>query len=491
MKLRLEKFILPLLSPLLLVCLLSPSWEQGPLLDEAKAALARAVHFFRTLAVKGSYVWAYSKDLQKRWGEGREATETEGWVQPPGTPSVGMAYLRAYEATGDKTYLDAAVETAHALCETQLASGGWDWFIDFHPEKRKNWFYRKDIEAGEKDAKGRRNLSIYDDDTTQSALRFLMKVDVTLNGRDREIRRAVEYGLAKLMEAQYPNGAWPQRYDGNPHDPSKHPIIPARYPDQWPRTHPGKGYRYWHLYTLNDRVMGRCVMTLLEAYRLYRNRKYLESAMKGGDFLILAQMPDPQPAWAQQYNFQMEPAWARRFEPPAIASAESADAVQTLIELYLATGDERYLRPVPKALDWFKRSRLPNGLWARFYELKTNRPLYITDQYELTYNPGKRMKGNYAFEDSFGIPKLFTLFEELKRKGREKLLVERNRKPTPQESARKAKELESKVKQIITSMDSQGRWVENDRINTRTFIRNLETLSDYIAAVRLSQGINK
>lgn len=455
--------------------------NQIPLVEEAENALRKAVNFFRSeVSVHGSYVWRYSADLKKRWGEG-EASETEGWVQPPGTPSVGMAYLRAYEATGDKTYLDAAIETAKALTETQLASGGWDYRIEFHPEKRKQWFYRKDVEAGESDPKGRRNRSIYDDDNTQSALRFLISLDAVLKGKDPEIRRSVEYGLAKLIEAQYPNGAWPQRYDGVPHDPRKFPVIPARYPKEWSKTHPGKGYEYWRLYTLNDRVVGTIVRTLLEAYRVYGKREYLEAARKGGDFLILAQMPDPQPAWAQQYNFQMEPAWARRFEPPAIAAAESANAVQTLLELYLVTGDEKYLRPIPKALDWFKRSQLPNGRWARFYELKTNRPLYVNSRYELVYEP-KDLREDYAFEGEFGIPRLFKTFERLRREGREKLLAERNRKPSPEELSQRARELEPKVRQIIASMDARGRWVEDGYINTRTFIRNVETLATYIAA---------
>jgi hypothetical protein len=482
MQVRFETFALQAAAKLLpLAFLLSCGWGQKSLLDEAKSALSKAIRFFRTeVAVNGSYVWTYSEDLKRRWGES-EATETEGWVQPPGTPSVGIAFLRAYEATGDKTYLDTAVETAHALTATQLASGGWDYRIEFHHERRKRWFYRRDIESGEKDPKGRRNWSVYDDDNTQSALRFLMQVDVALKGRDKEIRRAVEYGLAKLIEAQYPNGAWPQRYDGNPPNPENHPVIPARYPAQWSRTHPGKGYQYWRLYTLNDRVMGTIIQTLLDAYRLYGKREYLKAACKGGDFLILAQMPDPQPAWAQQYNFQMEPAWARRFEPPAIASAESANAVQILLELYLVTGDERYLRPVPKALDWFKRSQLPNGRWARFYELKTNRPLYVNRNYELVYTP-ENLREGYAFEGSFGITRLFKLYEQLKREGREKLLAERNRKPTLQELAQQAKELEPKVRQIIASMDARGRWVEDGRIHTKTFIRNVETLANYIAA---------
>lgn len=468
-------------ATLMLTVLFSLGYSQRSLVEEAKSALSRAVNFFREIGVNGSYVWRYSVDLKRKWGE-EEAKETEGWVQPPGTPSVGMAYLRAYEATGEKTYLDAAIEVARALTKTQLASGGWDYRIDFDPEQHGRWFYRKDIEAGEREQKGRRNRSIYDDDNTQNALRFLMRLDAVLKGRDKEVRKAVEYGLAKLMEAQYPNGAWPQRYDGVPYDPKKFPIMPARYPKDWTRTHPGKGYEYWRLYTLNDRVLGTLIQTLLEAYRIYGKQEYLKAALKGGDFLILAQMPEPQPAWAQQYNFQMEPAWGRRFEPPAIAAAESANAVQTLIELYIVTGEEKYLRPVPKALEWFKRSQLPNGRWARFYELRTNRPLYVTEQYELVYEP-KDLREDYAFEGEFGIPRLFRTYERLKREGREKLLAERNRKMKPEELQQRARELEPKVRQIIASMDEKGRWIEGGYINTRTFVRNVETLANYIAAV--------
>lgn len=457
--------------------------NQKPLVDEAEEALEKAARFFRTkVAVHGSYLWRYSADLKKRWGEG-EASETEGWVQPPGTPSVGMAYLRAYEATGNRTFLEAAIETAHALTETQLASGGWDYRIEFHPEKRRRWFYRKDIEAGDTDPKGRRNRSTYDDDNTQSALRFLMALDAVLKGKDKEIRKAVEYGLAKLIEAQYPNGAFPQCYDGSPRNPSDYPVMPARYPKSWSQVHPGKGYQYWRFYTLNDRVMETIIQTLLEAHRIYGKEEYLKAAKKGGDFLILAQMPEPQPAWAQQYNFQMEPAWARRFEPPSISSYESASAVRALVELYLVTGEEKYLQPIPKAIEWFKRSMLPNGRWARFYELKTNRPLYVNNRYELVYEP-KDLIEHYGLESSFGIPSLIRFFERLQRDGREKVLAERNRKPTHQELIQRAKELEPKVRQVIAAMDTEGRWVEKGFINTETFIRNVETLASYIASIR-------
>ena len=45
----------------------------------------------------------------------------------------------------------------------------------------------------------------------------------------------------------------------------------------------------------------------------------------------------------------MEPAWARKFEPPAI-TGESFGVMQVLLELYLAYGEPRFLEPIPQAL---------------------------------------------------------------------------------------------------------------------------------------------
>ena len=77
--------------------------------------MKNATRFFREkAAVRGGYVYYYSPDLRRRLAEG-PATRTQICVQPPATPTVGMAFLKAYEASNDKYYLDAARETAHAL----------------------------------------------------------------------------------------------------------------------------------------------------------------------------------------------------------------------------------------------------------------------------------------------------------------------------------------------------------------------------------------
>ena len=48
--------------------------------------------------------------------------------------------------------------------------------------------------------------------------------------------------------------------------------------------------------------------------------------------------------------------------------------MRTLIKIARYTGQKRYLEPIPKALAYFKKSLLPDGRVARYYEFKTNKP---------------------------------------------------------------------------------------------------------------------
>ena len=89
--------------------------QPAPTREQANAALQKAVQFFRQqVSVEGGYLWQYSSDLSSREGEGK-ATATEAWVQSPGTPTVGLAYLNAYRRTGESYLLDAARQAATAL----------------------------------------------------------------------------------------------------------------------------------------------------------------------------------------------------------------------------------------------------------------------------------------------------------------------------------------------------------------------------------------
>jgi len=470
---------------------LDASAAEGTLRNEAETALQRGVAFFRTnVAVEGTYLWQYIDDLSQREGEGK-ATAKQGWVQPPGTPAVGLAFLAAWRTTGNAYYLDAARETAHGLARGQLRSGGWTYSIDFSAEGRRKAAYR---DGGGRNA---RNFTTLDDDTTQCALRFLMQADEALGFSDAEIRECVEYALTALLKAQYPNGAWPQGFD-QPPAPGKFPVKKASFPDSWPRVWPGS-QNYWLRYTLNDNSLATTLETLFEAERIYRataaetNFNALAAqcrvaAIKAGDFLLLAQMPEPQPAWAQQYDFDMHPAWARKFEPPAVSGGESQNVLRSLMLLARETGDRKYLAAIPSALDYLRRSRLPDGRLARFYELRSNKPLYFTKDYALTYDDGD-MPTHYAFKVADKTDAIARDYERLKQLSSEEL-----KKPASTASPRVTPEFIAEVKAIIAAQDARGRWVESGRlrgtsadsrvIRTATFIRNVETLSRYIAAAR-------
>ena len=465
-----------LLSLSLLAAALPASAQpRSDLPGKAADAAARATAYLRqSVATRGGYLWTYSHDLKTRVGEG-DATASQIWVQPPGTPTVGMAFLRLHEATGKTRYLDAAREAAEALAWGQLASGGWDYRIDFDPDASKRWHYRRDVDAGDATTGGRRNTSTFDDDNSQSALRLLMRVDKALALTHPPVRRAVEHALAFFVAAQYPNGAWPQRTTG-PADPNT-PVRKARYPETWSRTHPHADYHGF--YTLNDDTQRDCILTMIEAHEIYGRSEYLAAAKRGGDFLLRARMPEPQPVWAQQYNHDMEPAWARRFEPPSVTGGESAGAIRTLVDLFVVTGDKRYLEPIPAAIAWYRRSRIDATRWARFYELHTNRPLYFTKDYKLVYTDDD-LPTHYSFQSPYGVESALGYAERALSEGRSRLLAERR----PRRAAIRTRSRAPRVRAIVNALDDQGRWVEAGKINMRTFVANLNSLANYLESNR-------
>jgi PelA/Pel-15E family pectate lyase len=458
----------------------------GPLRAQAEATMKTAATYYRTrIASHGGYVYYYSLDLRERWGEGRARPDTI-WVQPPGTPTVGMAYLKAYEATGDTFYLDAARDAAYALVYGQLETGGWSNRVSF---RLPSW---REIADAVNGVEHELPVSSLDDGQTQSAIQFLARADEALGFKDAKIHDSVLWALDSLLAAQFPNGAFPQGWRA-PSGP--HPLLKASYPDYDWRTE-GRVGEYWQVYTLNDNVLAYVARTLTEAYRIYGDREYLAALRRLGDFLILAQMPDPQPAWAQQYSFEMKPVWARRFEPPAITGWESQGALETLMNIHYVTSDPKYLEPVPRALDYLKRSRLPDGTVARYYELRTNTPLYMVRQeipetrrrpYVLTYEDVD-LPGHYMWKAPERLEQIEARYKQLVR----------NPRPKPEKPSLAT--LRNEVRRIHAEMDGEGRWIsvhDGQRIvgqpnfavgyrfiNSAVFSRNLETLSEYLEATR-------
>jgi PelA/Pel-15E family pectate lyase len=431
--------------------------EAPELRTDALATLKKAATYYRgTVASHGGYVYYYSLDLKERWGEGKATPDTI-FVQPPGTPAVGMAYLKAYAATKDKFYLDAARETAEALIYGQLQSGGWTQVIHFAKADRMGKY---------RNGKGGNvNNSSLDDGQTQAALVMLMRLDAALDFKDAKVHEAATYGLNALLGAQFANGAFPQVWT-KPVE--KHPVAWAKYPEYDWKTE-GRVKNYWDYYTLNDGLAGTVAEVLIEAHRIYKDDKYKAALAKLGDFLVLAQMPDPQPAWCQQYSYEMCPMWARKFEPPAITGSESQDAMSTLVRIARHTGEKKYLEPVPKALAYFKKSLLPDGRLARFYELKTNKPLYMNAKYELTYDDSD-VPTHYGWKVSANLDRIEKLYQDAKAG-----VAQPERKPD-------AKRLEADVRRVVKELDADGRWVTTYRADK--LVGQPKTLSEYLTATR-------
>ncbi len=396
---------LPLLAALLLTA--SIAQAEDPQLRRAAAdALKKACQYFSTeVSTEGGYLWRYSEDLKTREGEGKADDQTV-WVQPPGTPSVGLAFLDAYHATGDQFYLDLAKQAGHCLVRGQLRSGGWDYRIVFNKKARASYAYLVDAPV---EGKKQQNTSTLDDNVTQAAIRLLMALDETLKQSDPAIHQAAMTGLETLLEVQYPIGAWPQRFTGPP-DPDKYPVLKASYPESWSREFPKVDYK--DFYTFNDNAMADVIDVMFEAADRYGDQRYRQAAERAGNFMILAQMPEPQPGWAQQYDPQMHPAWARKFEPPSITGGESQGVMRTLMQIYRRTGDKKYLEPIPRALAYYRKSLRPDGQLARFYELQTNRPLYFTIDYQLTYSDAD-MPTHYAFIVGSSLDRIEREYEQL------------------------------------------------------------------------------
>ena len=441
------------------------------------AAMKKAVTYAHThLSREGGY--ASSWDKEGKIGEvehGKSPTITS--IQPHGTTTMGLVMLKAYQATGDEAFLTAAKDAAKSLLKCQLATGGWSSDFDFDPKKAGEYHLRSDLDAGDEEPGKRRNYSTLDDNKTESALLFLLEMcHEPACADDAELKRCTKFAFDSLLAAQAPIGAWPQQFSG-PADPTA-PVLKASYPAEWSRTYPK--LKYTGFYTLNDGNLQQIAKVLLRAYELEKDERYLAALKRLGDFFIMAQMPEPQPVWAQQYDRDMHPVWARKFEPPSVTGGESLGALETLFDLWVLTGDDKYLKPMPAAFAWFERAKLPDGQHARFYELQTNKPLYfVKDSYVLTYDDGD-MPTHYGFKVS-SMSKVLRLQENVA-----KPLEEVRRKlagpQTPKEWASKARGAADKARQAVKSLDAEGRWLKDGQIDAGEFVKNMIAMVTYVEA---------
>lgn len=249
----------------------------------------------------------------------------------------------------------------------------------------KNWNLLDPIttEALERLQKGGKANTI-DNGATTLPLRFLALVYQATP--DERYRAAFTRGVNYLLDSQYPNGGFPQ-------------FFPLR------------GDKYYSHITYNDDAMVSALELLRDVargqapYHAVDDELRAEAAAsveRGIDCILKTQIEqEGKPAvWCAQHDERtLDPAWARAYEPPSLSGSESVGIVRFLMSTEEPTPE--IVAAIDGALAWFRsaamsgvrldRIRRDDGrterllvpdlgappLWARFYELGTNRPLYL------------------------------------------------------------------------------------------------------------------
>lgn len=227
--------------------------------------------------------------------------------------------------------------------------------------------------------------STFDNGATYSELRILARAHRVL--KDDKYKAAFGRGLNFVFESQYANGGWPQRF----------PLED----------------NYGRHVTFNDNAMTRVAELVRDAAEGKQDfailsdadrKRAAESFARAVDCILNAQIKagGKPTVWCQQHDAKtLEPTSARAYELPSRCSFESAEILMLLMRI--EKPDARVRAAIESAVKWFEESKItgkrwetvegsqyekgrdkrlvddPSAepLWARFYDLKTNKPFFV------------------------------------------------------------------------------------------------------------------
>ena len=217
-----------------------------------------------------------------------------------------------------------------------------------------------------------------DNDATTTELRFLGLVIAQAPGPEGNAwRQSFVRGIDYLLEAQYPNGGWPQ---------------------VWPLE---GGYHDAITYNDDAVTLAAEVLTDVAAgkYPFVPDdmRHRADAASQAALRCILdtqVRIDGHRTVWAQQHDpLTLAPVTARNFEPAALSSDESANILMYLMSLPHPSAETA--NAIRDGIAWFKTNELHDvawvrtdhgrdliaspgapALWARYYSLTTGKPVF-------------------------------------------------------------------------------------------------------------------
>ncbi|WP_226163507.1 pectate lyase [Hymenobacter terricola] len=319
-----------------------------------------------------------------------------------GLCKVGLDIPQAQQATvatgGPETFraTQAAVQdvmqdsTAEKMLVFQRAIGGWPKAVGDHKVD-----YRYPLSMAERAstlADKKRGDATIDNNATTREISYLVGAYQQTN--NPAYRMGAETGIRFLLKMQYANGGFPQYY-----------------PDF---------SNYRHQITYNDNAMVRVLEVLRNAATGTKGFGELDPALKplaqqaverGTECILKTQYVrnGQLTAWCAQYDEKtLQPAKARAFELASLSGDESVEIVRFLMGIPQPSAAVK--KSIESAVAWFEKGKLTNTamkdipapneprgrdrvivpevgstIWARFYELNTDRPIYVGRDSQVHY----------------------------------------------------------------------------------------------------------
>lgn len=386
---------------------------------DVRQAMRRATQYMMDVAsYNGGFVWNYLPDYSRQWGE-LETKRTMVWLQSPSTPDMGEVLLDAYHATGDEYYYESARCVALCLMQGQLPCGGWNYMFDLEPEDSlRAWYATIGRQAWRlEEFQHYYGNATLDDEATKHCAEFLLRI--YQEKKETLFEKPLQRAIAFVLESQYDNGGWPQRY-------------PLMY------DHPFKGKAdYSSFVTLNDNVAFENIDFLLQCYTSLGMSELRQPILKAMHLLRDLQQPKPLAGWADQYTpDDLKPAHARSYEPRAVNTGTTVSMIFKMLEFYKMTGDGDFLKGIPDAIRFLESQRLPSSLAAtvrrtplqddeilmpRFINPDTGRPMYVhrkgSNAKNGEYYTDENTEGTIAHYSSFMVvspSRLWNAYNEAK-----------------------------------------------------------------------------
>ena len=267
------------------------------------------------------------------------------------------------------------------------------------------WPKNKDTTSEEYSGDRSKLKGTFDNGATTGELRVLARAFQATG--DPRYEKAFLTGFDHILEAQYPIGGWPQYY----------PLSKL----------------YHRHITFNDGSMIRLMEFLRDAItsRDYafldkdRRTAALKAVDRGIDCIVKCQIivKGTPTVWCAQHDeVTLAPATGRSYELPSLSGAESAGVLLFLMSIDKPTPE--VIRAVKAGAAWFDAAKIAgiqlkkidgdrkvikdasaSPLWARFYEIETNRPIFCDRDGVIRYDLseiGMERRNGYAWYGAWG-----------------------------------------------------------------------------------------